>query len=153
MTEDVNGYRLIQWLRRSEHVSSWIENLGIGQNRLNAFLKTQRSVDQTAWLSDILRAEAWHGSGSDLQGPSPWSLSGQAEEVPLQQIPPRIPTTSSFSGQRRSLRNTGVGLAMPPESIRVEVEEAGEADRKLLGQAALTQAVLGGVMKTQGPHK
>lgn len=46
-----------------------------------------------------------------------------------------------------------MGLAMPPESIQVEVEEAGEADRKLLGQAALTQAVLSGVTKTQGPHK
>jgi len=33
------------------------------------------------------------------------------------------------------------------------IGEAWEVDGKLLCRAALTQAVLGGVTKTQGPHK
>lgn len=102
---DVNGYHFIQQLYGSEPVSSWIENLGTGQNRLNSFLVVQKAVDQTACLSDTVRAEAQRGSGGVSRVP-PQAGWGAAPAAP-----PGSPAASSFSGQGRSLRDASLGMA------------------------------------------
>lgn len=145
----MNGYRLSQWLYHSEPASSWIENFGIGQNRLNAFFQVHRSVDLIDQLPGCqIYHELKHGMAVEGVSRVPPRAGGGAPAPPA---PARAP--GSLLLFRAEKEFEGCQFGSGPLKVFSPVEEAREADSKLLHQAALLQAVLRGGTKTQGPYK